>query len=338
MDEELQLDLFTWDRVKTGEGFDALARLDFERALAIFESVLSQWPGHPDASAGLQMAAAWDASLKEAESLPGKDAAAFLWERLKSYQFGQCGKALRRGLLQRTVALMEGDCQVFIPPDLCLGRLLFELEEYSKAEAALSLLLENHGPNGRILIWLGNCLFRQGKEDEARFVYAKAFLGAPWEVELDELDDKELLEAIADEDIYSAAVCGWLRRLLPFVDVEVACPHDRKHEESLLVYHAVGGAEQARARGAHEEMVEQRRLLRQLARLYSWYTWVGCRSAQGLGTPRLRIRSRKCPRGRRLPVEAANGIVCRVGAAPREHPKGAVRPVELDEPYIRDAD
>jgi hypothetical protein len=116
-----------------------------------------------------------------------------------------------------------------------------------------------------MLIWLGNCLFRQGKEDEARFAYAKAFLCAPWEVELDELDDKELLEAIADEDIYSAAVCGWLRRVLPFVEVEVGSPHDRKHEESLLIYHAVGRAERARAMGAHEEMVEQRRLLKRLA-------------------------------------------------------------------------
>ena len=265
MDEGPQLDLFTWDRVKSGEGFGALARLDFGRAGVIFESVLSQWPGHPDASAGLQMASAWDASLKEAESLPGKDAAACLWERLKAYPFEQSGMALRRGLLQRTLVLMGGDCQFYMPPDLCLGRLLLELEEYSKAEEALKPLLEKHGPNGRILIWLGNCLFRQGKEDEARFVYAKALLGAPWEVELDELDDKELLGAIADEDIYSAAVCGWLRRVLPFVEVEVGSPHDRKHEESLLIYRTAGRAERARARGAHEEMVEQRRLLKHLA-------------------------------------------------------------------------
>lgn len=264
MDEELQLDLFNWDRVKVREGFMALARLDLTEANRIFEDVLSRWQGHPDAAAGLRMAGAWDESLRRAETLQKADAVAFLWERIRSYPFGRSGEALRRGLIQRAIALMEGDCYLHIPPDLCLGRLLFEVEDHLKAEEALKRLLERRPVDGGMLVCLGNCLFRQDKKSEARVVYARALLSAPWEVELDEIDDKEVVEAIADEDIYSAAIRGWLRHVLPLVDVEVGSPHDRKHEETLRVYETVRRAEKARAKGVYEEMVEQRRRLKQV--------------------------------------------------------------------------
>jgi hypothetical protein len=114
-------------------------------------------------------------------------------------------------------------------------------------------------------VCLGNCLLRQGQQSQARLAYTKAFLLAPGEVEREEVADKELREAISDEDNYSAAVYGWLRRVLPFIEVDVESSHDRRHEESLVVYRTLGRAERARAKGAHEEMVEQRRLLKQLA-------------------------------------------------------------------------
>ena len=48
-----------------------------------------------------------------------------------------------------------------------------------------------------------------------------------------EIADRELLDAISDEDIYSGAVYGWLRRALPFVDLDVRLPHDRAHEQAI---------------------------------------------------------------------------------------------------------
>jgi tetratricopeptide (TPR) repeat protein len=266
MDEELQLDLFTWDRVKVGEGFSALAELDFARAILVFQNVLSKWPGHPDASAGLRMAATWADCLREAETPHERETVTSLWERIRSYPFGQSGHELRRALIQRVVVLLQiEDADLYIPPDLSLGRLFVELEDYGRAEAAFRRLLETHARDGRLLVWLGNCLFKQGKTSEARVVYAKALLSAPAEVNIEEIEDKGVVEAIAEEDIYSAAIWGWLSGVLPLVEVEVGSPHDRRHVGALLVYRTVRGAEAARAKGAHEEMVEQRRLLKGLA-------------------------------------------------------------------------
>jgi len=265
MNDERQLNLFGWDRVKVGEGFSALGRLDLPGAVVIFEEVLARWPEHPDASAGTAMVAAWDDDLRETERLQKGEAAAALWDRIKPYPFGPWGQAFRRGLIQRVIALLEGDCHLYVPPDLCLGRLLLELGDHGGAEEALRELLGRHPHGARILVCLGNCLLRQGRTGEAKVVYARALLAAPWEVEPEAIDDKELSEIITDQDVYSGAVWGWLKRALPLVDVEVGSPHDGKHEASLLVYQTVRRAERARAKGAHEEMVDQRRLLRQLA-------------------------------------------------------------------------
>ncbi len=265
MDEDLQLNLFSWDRLKVGEGLKALARLNLTEAATMFEAVLSRWPGHPDASAGLRMAVAWTASLKEMEALQQKDGAATLWERIKAYPFGQGGEGLRQALIRRAIALLEGDDSFHLPPDMCLGRLLCEVEAYGQAKAALTRLLERRPFDGRLWVCLGNCLFRQGKQSEAGVVYAKAFLVAPWEVEREEVEDAGLLEAVSDVDSYWAAIYGWLRGALPLVKVEIDSPHDRRHEEALLVYHIVRRAERARAIGTHDEIVEQRRLLKHLA-------------------------------------------------------------------------
>ncbi len=106
-EDDIQLDLFSQDRVKVREGFIALARLDLAGAAGTFAEVLSRWPGHPDGSAGLRMATAWADSLKEVKSLQRQDAATALWERIKAYPFGQGGEPLRRSLIGRAIALLD---------------------------------------------------------------------------------------------------------------------------------------------------------------------------------------------------------------------------------------
>jgi hypothetical protein len=133
MEEERQLSLFSWDRVKVVEGFEALTGLDFGRAAGMFEAVLSKWPGHPDASAGLAMATEWASILRTTGGLQKGDAAATLWATVKSYAFGQGGQKLPEHIIRRAIALLDGDPHLYLPPDLCLGRLLLELGDYEGA-------------------------------------------------------------------------------------------------------------------------------------------------------------------------------------------------------------
>ena len=116
--------------------------------------------------------------------------------------------------------------------------------------------------DGKILVYLGNCLWLRGRTAEARAIYAKALLTSPWDMKLEGFTDKELVEAIVEEDIYMAPLYGWLRRILPLIDIDIEEPHDKNHEWLLMIYNTIKLAEKARLQNDHKEMVEMRRLLK----------------------------------------------------------------------------
>lgn len=263
MIDRVQLDLFSRDRIKVGEGFNALAMLDLQVVATIFEDILQKWHGHPDAVAGHRMAVDWIDFLKKIETLKKEDVVIYLWEKIKSYSFGQRGQVLRKGLIQRIITLLEDDYCFYISPDLCLGCLYMEIAEYSKAEEALNMLAEQHSRDGKILVYLGNCLWLQERTAEARAIYAKALLTSPWDIELEGFTDKELIEAIVEENIYMSPLYGWLRRILPLVDINIEEPHDKNHEWLLMIYNTIKLAEKARLQHDHKEMVEMRRILKE---------------------------------------------------------------------------
>ena len=231
--------------------------------MASFEDTLQKWHGHPEAAAGHRMAFDWIDFLKKTETLKKEDAVIFLWEKIKSYSFGQGGQMLRKGLIQRIITLLEGDYCFYISPDLCLGCLYMEIAEYSKAEEALKMLAEQHSRDGKILVYLGNCLGLRGRTAEARAIYAKALLTSPWDMKLEGFTDKELVEALVEEDIYRAPLYGWLRRILPLIDIDLEEPHDKNHEWLLMIYNTIKLAEKARLQNDHKKMVELRRLLKE---------------------------------------------------------------------------
>ncbi len=176
---DLQLDLFSWDLVKTGEGFGALARLDFRNATAAFQEVLDREPFHAEASLGRGMADAWGRVLAGAALSQGGDAVPALWERIQSYSFGPRGKALRTALVKRLIELIGDDPAFYLPPDLYAGRLHYETGDYERSETALRRLLEVHPNDVNILCMLGHCLRAQGRFSGARVFYAKALLISP---------------------------------------------------------------------------------------------------------------------------------------------------------------
>jgi hypothetical protein len=58
-------------------------------------------------------------------------------------------------------------------------------------------------------------------------------------------------------------VHGWLRDILPLVDVGGGLSSAPGHEKALTQHRAIHLAEEARRKGNHQEMVEQRRILKE---------------------------------------------------------------------------
>jgi hypothetical protein len=108
--EEGQLDLFGLDRMKLGEGCAALARLDLDRAAAIFNALTLENPDFADAKQGYAMAAAWSDNLWELETRGQRDAAVFLWGKVQTCGFGQWGNGLRNAMIRKLAGLIGVRC------------------------------------------------------------------------------------------------------------------------------------------------------------------------------------------------------------------------------------
>lgn len=260
-----QLDLFSWDIIKIGEGFRSLSGFDFEGARVFFKEVLSRVPDHSSATRAMEMVAHWEGILQRLESLEGEDALTFFWKNIKEYPFGkEHGPELfRKALIERLLLLMDENPFIYIPPDLCSGYLYIKLGDYREAERVLKILLNEYPSNGRLLGYLGDALWMQGRGEEAMGIYTKALLSAPYEVSLEDLRDKELLELIEDEGVDMAPVYGWLRGILPLVEVETKPSQEVKQHKALRIYGLLNIAEKARQKGYHEKMVSHRRMLKE---------------------------------------------------------------------------
>jgi hypothetical protein len=78
----MQLNLFQWETIETGEGYQNLSRLNFAEARRHFAQALVICPDHQGARRGQEETEFWEESLAEADPLPSKKALVLLWERM----------------------------------------------------------------------------------------------------------------------------------------------------------------------------------------------------------------------------------------------------------------
>jgi tetratricopeptide (TPR) repeat protein len=261
---EEQLDLFGQDRIRLGEGYAALARLDLDRAATIFNGFALENPAFGDAKQGFAMASAWSDILWDLETRGQQDAAVFLWEKIRTYDFGQWGNGLRKALIRKLTGLI-GDAGFYVPPDLCLGFLFFELADYERSEDAYRSLLKISPNEARLLCRLGNSIYLQRRRTEARHHYVQALLASPRDVDPSMIEDAELRDIIKEYGVCPAPAYGWLRGLLPLIDLADIQATDEEHAKALAIYRAVLDAESARRKRDHRDMVEKRRNLKEVA-------------------------------------------------------------------------
>jgi tetratricopeptide (TPR) repeat protein len=265
-----QLELFSWDVNEISKAYKALSSLDFEIAKSAFSKVLKQIPDNSSAIHGMQLVADWQEIFQVEETLEREAWIVFLWKKIRTYDFGVDPKSLhlRQKLIEQLIVAIDNNPLHYIPPDLCLGYLLIETERYIEAEGALRTLLIDHPNNARLLGYLGDSLWMQGRKDEARVVYAKALLTAPNEVSIDDIRDKRLAEMVQESGCYMALIRGWMEGILPLVDIEgkfdkwSADNQALRKREGLSAYILLNEAEKARRNADHEKMVSYRKELK----------------------------------------------------------------------------
>lgn len=159
----MQLNLFEWDNIEVGLGYQSLARLDFAQARVHFFRALAICPGQVEAGRGLEETEFWEGNFQEADGLVPETALTFLWERIAAYRFVISGnhRHLRHFLLRYLLCIMtrinDGE-RWYQPPDFCRGYLHLQLGENVEAERYLRILLETLPEKGILHRYLGDAL------------------------------------------------------------------------------------------------------------------------------------------------------------------------------------
>lgn len=258
----MQLNLFEWDLIAVGSGYQALAEFNFVEAERCFLSVLKQMPDHPQAGAGLKEQQFWRKRYLEAMALPTEPAAILLWQEIqgKSLQINRYHGNLRRRLLQYLHDLLIDRPRFFHPPDLCLGHLQFLLGKLSSAESNLRSLTVEQPGFARLHFLLAETLWHQGRDQLAGSAYAQALLVDPEDITTMKISYQELSACIEEYGASLAPVYGFFSGLLPLA----MPPEDLVSKEArcCLLLRTI---ELARRNNDYQAMIDGRRELKQLA-------------------------------------------------------------------------
>jgi len=261
----MQLNLFQWDLMVVGGGYQRLAAFDFAAARVEFARILAAVPEHREAGRGLADADFWEEALAEAAGKARDEAPFFLWRRISDFSFSDAewGQALRKTLLRRLLTMLTDWPDFYRPPDLCRGYLYLQLGEYRAAATELRRLLARQPENGRLWGYLGDALW-SGRLGGAAEAYARALLTAPHEVAVDAMRHAELAGLIREHGPELAPMQGFLAGLLPLPELP-ELREDRPRSRAAQICEIMRQAEESRRAGDHEQTITARRRLRELS-------------------------------------------------------------------------
>ncbi len=258
----MQLNLFEWDLIAIGSGYQALAELNFVEAERCFLSVLKQMPNHPQAGVGLRELRFWRKRTLDAMALAAEPAAILLWQEIRgnSFHINRHHGNLRRRLLEYLHDLLVDHPRFFHPPDLCLGHLQFLLGKLSLAESNLRSLTVEQPGCARLHFLLAETLYHQGREQLAGSAYAQALLLDPEDISTMNISHLELSICIEEFGASLTPVYGFFRGLLP-----LAVPPEHIASEEARCCLLLRTIELARRNNDYQVMIDGRRELKSMA-------------------------------------------------------------------------
>ncbi len=258
----MQLNLFEWDLLAVGAGYQALAELNFPEAERRFLSVLGSMPDHPQAGAGLKDTRFWRECYLEAMSLPAESAAILLWRELQhiSLPARRHHTTLRQRLLRHVHDLLSDRPGFFHPPDLCLGHLLLLLGNHHAAETNLRSLAEMQPGCARLHLLHAETLLRQNRRELAAAAYARALLLDPEDIGRQHIGNRQLAACIEEHGPLLTPIYAFFRGVLPLVE------HPQTSDaKGARCYPLLRSIELARRNGDHRALIDGRRALKDMA-------------------------------------------------------------------------
>ncbi len=283
----MQLDLFLDNErtIRLNLAHEALANLDFARAIREYGLILKKNPGDAGIRREEENAAAWAERIERYRTAPTSPDRL---HRLFLEMAPDLCPSLHRGLLRFFIDELRKEARperIFHKPAFHLGDLYMALGDYTEAERWFAKTLDAGIPErGRFLARRGDALTAMEDPGRAREHYLFAFLEDPEGVNLDALADRAIISLIEDlemeghekEGILSVLpIFGWLRGLFVLPRIEAGMDPasdlarmegDPEIDSSRLWFEYLRCAEYLRTRRRDDrEMIRTRRKMKQLA-------------------------------------------------------------------------
>ncbi len=245
--KSVQLNLFTWDDERMGEGYDGLERLDFKRARNAFEGIIENIEDHQKAQQGLTLCEDWELVLDKAERLDPINASEFLWKAITDYDFGTTSlpMTLKKALLKKLAAdVQQISSNLLSDSGLCLGQVFLEY---------------------------GNTLWHPEEKIQAKINYIKALLIAPSEIASLLTKDEEIADLIEDAGPYLAPIYEWMNHGMPALEIPKIRGENPEHIDALEIYDKLIQINEMKGKGDHQMVTFRKELKLQAPKIFAAY-------------------------------------------------------------------
>jgi tetratricopeptide (TPR) repeat protein len=257
----VQLGLFTPEVAEVEAGFAALGRLELDRADALFAGIVEREPDNEDGQVGLAAVSHWRRTCDQLASLPALERAMATWCAVRDCPAPLITRTLRRRLLEEVLGLLELQASPVRCPDLCVADVLLALHRPGEARRWLEWATRSAPGSARLFTLYGDALY-DVSVSQAKACYSRGLLVDPTLPEWRTVAWPELAGRVADAGGATAALELWAAGQLPMPPPDAAV---QPHPSLAEVWRAMAHAEAERRRGRHDEAIDHRRLLLELA-------------------------------------------------------------------------
>ena len=263
-----QLELFSPEAELIARGYDALSQFDFKKARQSFQKVLEQSDSYQEARHGLVLCRDWLPIFRKKKRLDRVRACELLWQSICEYDFGAAAYslALKKALLRMLARDVKYfDIHLFSDSGLCLGQILNQMEEHTRAVQAFEPLLDIYPYEPHLLVHYANVLWQARQNLQAKLNYIKAWMIAPSIVISLPVKDEEFGQLIITEGPYMAPIYEWIRQGMPPLDCPRIQGENLEHMAALKIYDVIISILQMKNHGQYDEMLAAQQQLKSQA-------------------------------------------------------------------------
>ncbi|MBR9999530.1 MAG: hypothetical protein KFF73_11190 [Cyclobacteriaceae bacterium] len=257
--------LSMWDNISLESGFRCLMAMDLDNAIQYFRNSLEKGSGDQKIIKLLiEVCQYWKNRIQSVHQTElSSESVEELLEDYNRFHFTPEMAGLEKALLMYIAEM------VLKVQGICFGSIenafdfLIRKKEYGTAEKIISQYMDGHPEERYSLYLLAQVQWMQLNHNEANISYARAFICCPGKTPLARIENKKLNDLILAYGNFLAPAYGWIKNILPFVQIpELIVTENAEHASALESYRLLQEAHRALKKNDMTSCINYRKQLK----------------------------------------------------------------------------